>query len=747
MEKCFTQEQVDRALLKERLVLRVEQGEDVESVSQELGLTYHPKHVSRLRRQYAEGGRHWVALIDGRDGKRATQITAKIVQWLMRELQGRPDATATELRDRIQQQFEVDVSERYVRQLVHDLGRTGQTGRPSKVSAGVVTVNEPVLVEQTSHAGVMVLRGALWRMGIMPVLLQVVEACLDQYRRRFPEQELRVMTSQMETRVSKLLTLILLPCLSLERCYNLMGYQGQGLAAILPNGVHYKYGSLELFLNELARLDVGHPAMDALAAVFCQIFYPGQSSLLTYWDYCVKPLWTQYSQPKSKVTRIGRVMACTKMLFVHGPQGHPLYLANRPGDANLNDDVPKTQELFMAATGRFMRVCVLDREGNALNLALFGSKSHPIRSFLTLLNRNQYKSIQDFKVTTSWQPLDDKPHLEVAWAYWQSPLKRDRDPRRFFLVRPINDPEGHLAVGCVYRPPSHWHASDAYVFYYARWVHQEHRFREMHQIALSANYGYLRLSVPNRTAQRQFAAAQKRVKATQHQLATNQQQLDEQATRLAQWTQRFEARWAKRCADCQALHRLQTQEKLSATRRKQLARLQEECLADLLAHQSRMTTIQNKDIVPLQRKRAQLELCLAQRQKATGRISLDAPFYERNLNKDLVMMVCKMILLNAHYYVQEHLCGSEVWQTAEFATLCAQLYQKPGLVCVWADHVEVVLEPYRYVHLQHAAEETCRLFNAASLRDELDRRVMLRVAATEQEYAQLRSKFGQTLQR
>ena len=211
--------------MKEQLVLRVEQGEDAESVSQELGLTYHPKHVWRLRRQYAAGGRHWVALIDGRDGKRATKITAQIVQWLMRELQGRPTATATELRDRIRQQFEVHVSERYVRQLVHDLGRTGQMGRPSKVPAGVVTVNELVRVEQTSHAGVMVLRGALWQMGIMPVLLQVVEACLDQYRRRFPEQELRVMTSQVETLVSKLLTLILLPCLSLERCYNLMGYQ------------------------------------------------------------------------------------------------------------------------------------------------------------------------------------------------------------------------------------------------------------------------------------------------------------------------------------------------------------------------------------------------------------------------------------------------------------------------------------------------------------------------------------------
>jgi hypothetical protein len=106
--------------------------------------------------------------------------------------------------------------------------------------------------------------------------------------------------------------------------------------------------------------------MDALAAVFCQTFYPGRGSLLTYWDYCVKPLWTKYPQPKSKVTRIGRVMACTKMLFVHGPEGHPVYLVERPGDADLNVDLPQAQDAFTAATGRSTRVCVVDREGNAV---------------------------------------------------------------------------------------------------------------------------------------------------------------------------------------------------------------------------------------------------------------------------------------------------------------------------------------------------------------------------------------------
>ena len=500
--------------------------------------------------------------------------------------------------------------------------------------------------------------------------------------------------------------------------------------------------TLELFLSDLARLDLGHPVMDALAAVFCQTFYPGRGNLLTYWDYCVKPLWTKYPQPKSKVTRIGRVMACTKMLFVHGPEGHPLYLVERPGDTDLNDDLPKTQDAFTAATGRQTRVCVIDREGNSLDLALSGAKCHPPRSYLTMLDKNQYKSLQDFKVTTSWHPLDilRKPHLEVAWAYWKLPIKRQRDSRRFFLVRPVDKSLARLAVGCIYRPPSPWQASDAYAIYHGRWVNQEHRFREMHQMALSANYGYLRTNIPNRTAQRRFAAAQKRVEATQHQLLTNQRRLDQQANRIAKWTTRFESRWAKRCTLCRNLHgQLQNQPQPSRClyAQRQLARLQSECQADVLSHQQRLTTIQNKDILPLQRKQAQLETRLTKRQKAVNAVSLDSPFYERNLNKDLVVMVCKMILLNAHYYVQKHFCISEEWHKAEFATLCAHLYQKPGLIRAWPDRVEVVLEPYRYAHLQHYAEESCRLFNAASLQDERGRRVSMRVAASEQEFVDL----------
>jgi transposase len=126
MDKRFTQTQVDLALRKEQLIVRIEQGESLAAVSQELGLTYHPKHVSRLRRRYLEGGRHWVALVDGREGKQATKVTTEIAHWIIAELQRHPDATAPYLCEQIGEMFEVEVGERHVRQLVHDIGRKGR---------------------------------------------------------------------------------------------------------------------------------------------------------------------------------------------------------------------------------------------------------------------------------------------------------------------------------------------------------------------------------------------------------------------------------------------------------------------------------------------------------------------------------------------------------------------------------------------------------------------------------------------
>ena len=43
MGQRFTQAQVNLALRKEQLILRVERGELLETVSQDLGLAYHPK--------------------------------------------------------------------------------------------------------------------------------------------------------------------------------------------------------------------------------------------------------------------------------------------------------------------------------------------------------------------------------------------------------------------------------------------------------------------------------------------------------------------------------------------------------------------------------------------------------------------------------------------------------------------------------------------------------------------------------
>ena len=154
MEERFTQAQVDLALRKEQLILRVERGEVLETVSQDLGLAYHPKHVSRLRRRYIEGGRHWVALVDGREGGQATKITGEVALWIVGELQRDLNVTASHLCDKLRRVFSVEVSEGRMRQLAIGLGRQGQPGRPRPPSLPATTSAEPLIIEQTQHAGI-----------------------------------------------------------------------------------------------------------------------------------------------------------------------------------------------------------------------------------------------------------------------------------------------------------------------------------------------------------------------------------------------------------------------------------------------------------------------------------------------------------------------------------------------------------------------------------------------------------------
>jgi transposase len=151
MEKQFTQAQVDLALRKEQLILRLEQGESLEAVSQELDLTYHPKHVSRLQRWYTEGGRHWTALVDQRMGGSPTKISDEIMEWMREEIQRNPEVAVSYLCNQIQAKFKVEVHIGHVRRVARDLGREGRRGRPRQKTSAMAELPH---IEQTQYAGI-----------------------------------------------------------------------------------------------------------------------------------------------------------------------------------------------------------------------------------------------------------------------------------------------------------------------------------------------------------------------------------------------------------------------------------------------------------------------------------------------------------------------------------------------------------------------------------------------------------------
>lgn len=101
-----TVRQVNRALAQERLLQRLDQGEEFEELCRELGLSLKPSSLPYLRRRYRQGGSTWEALIDHRRGH-SYKVTLERRAWLREQKEGNLALTQQELAQRFQEEFQV----------------------------------------------------------------------------------------------------------------------------------------------------------------------------------------------------------------------------------------------------------------------------------------------------------------------------------------------------------------------------------------------------------------------------------------------------------------------------------------------------------------------------------------------------------------------------------------------------------------------------------------------------------------
>ena len=118
----------------EQLLLRLEAGERVAELCQELELELTAERVEQLKAKYEAGGRRQEALLDGRFGH-SQHVHSSIRAYLYERKQADEDLTAGELAREVAQKYQVQVSEGHINHILREVALTRPPGRPRKRKA------------------------------------------------------------------------------------------------------------------------------------------------------------------------------------------------------------------------------------------------------------------------------------------------------------------------------------------------------------------------------------------------------------------------------------------------------------------------------------------------------------------------------------------------------------------------------------------------------------------------------------
>jgi hypothetical protein len=573
------------------------------------------------------------------------------------------------------------------------------------------------------------LEAAKQEMGITEAVEQCMETARQEYVETHPEVSLRILVSEPETVWDKLDHLLYLPVMHLTRPRDLYYYQGAGLKVMY--GFTYKYLTVEHFLGEVTRLQVGYPLADALACCYSQAWYPGHEPLFIFTDWHTKAHWTKQRAHSGHISMLERVMPGTKQLIINGPNGHLLGGWNYAVDMHLSRVLVDLEGDLATNLERPIAYNIFDSEGSGLPVAERYAEAQ--RDYISVLPRQGDQRLTAFEVLGEWEVVKGDPDHEAVDARWKDVQQAQEDPRRLVLMRRLGDTDPtRIYAG---RIPACLSAGAVPARFRQRWPHQERVIRQMVNGAnLNANYGYAYREVSNRTAQRRWEEAQEKVEATERRLAQEEEALKNL------WRKVNHLRHAH-ARNQEALERDLEAKRVEVARRLERGEPVRLCqkglqsrqrrLADLTARFRRRHCRLLKRIGQRRARQSQLRLELTERQAARDAIDMESLCRERDLEKDQIMLDLQVLLTSLHDWVRSHYFAPE-WQQLELDTALEMIYRKPGRVTWGREMIEVVLAPYRYADQQQAMEETCRRFNAAQVHWRDGRLLHIRVARESQ---------------
>ena len=122
---------LEKAQRLEQLLLRVEAGESLDDLNEELGFDLDREDLARQQAKYEAGGRTWEALIDGRHGHPCKAHSALRERLYARKKEDK-SLRAPQLAEEIEEKFGVKLSAGHINYLLRKRGLTALPGRPPK---------------------------------------------------------------------------------------------------------------------------------------------------------------------------------------------------------------------------------------------------------------------------------------------------------------------------------------------------------------------------------------------------------------------------------------------------------------------------------------------------------------------------------------------------------------------------------------------------------------------------------------
>ncbi|MFQ5818309.1 MAG: hypothetical protein ACE5H2_10215 [Terriglobia bacterium] len=550
-------------------------------------------------------------------------------------------------------------------------------------------------------------------MEVVEVVEETVLTARDEYSEDHPPKHLHHLSADIAALWPKIDHLVYLPILGLTRPRDLYYYQGDGLEAIY--GFTYKYLTLEHFLGQLTRVQVGAPLTEALAATYAQAWYPDDDPLTVFADWHIKPHWTKAYSHAGHATMWERVMPGTKQLILNGPDGRLLGGWDYPIDTHMTHILVDLETALEHTLERPIACSITDSEGGGLPLGERYAEAK--RNYISILPQEHTYCRADFVLEGRWELVKGDPERKAAFAHWADPKRAAEDPRQFVLMRPISQSEPtRIYTG---RFADDLTAGEVPWLHRRRWANNELRIRDLiHGANLNANYGYTYQEVPNRTRQREWEDAQAKVAVTERQLSNHQEAVRNLRRRLADLQDTYAAR--RRDLKHQLVrHRLDLRRRQRLGKATTRAQQRVDHLRrELTTHTQRFQRRQHSLLQQLhhhETKSRQLCEHLTRRIATRDAIDTETLCRERDLEKDQIMLNWQILLASLHDWAAQTYFAPE-WRTLSLEKATQMIYRKAGRVAWHDDRIEVELEPYRYTDQQHRMEVTCARFNAANVR-------------------------------